>query len=192
MGGVIGVESSVGVGSLFWVELVVVSVFELVMSGLDKELVDVFEQFLMVFLMDQYMLFYVEDNLVNLLLVEQLIVWCSDLKLLIVIDGYLGVQLVCSYQLDVILMDINLFGISGFDVLKILQDDQEMVYILVIVLLVNVVLCDIEKGIWVGFFCYLIKLIKVEEFMDVFDVVLYYVVENGLKNGLEILKLDIE
>jgi CheY-like chemotaxis protein len=56
-------------------------------------------------------------------LVEQLIARRGDLKLLTAIDGHLGIELARAYLPDVILMDINLPGMSGYDCLKILRDD---------------------------------------------------------------------
>ena len=97
-------------------------------------------------LSSQRTLLYVEDNPANLALVEQLIARRSDLKLLTAIDGHLGIQLARAYQPDVILMDINLPGISGFGALKILREDPATAHIPVMALSANAVPRDIEKG----------------------------------------------
>ena len=68
-------------------------------------------------------LLYVEDNPANLKLVEQLIARRPDMRLLSARDGNLGIQLARAHQPEVILMDINLPGISGIEALKILRDD---------------------------------------------------------------------
>jgi CheY-like chemotaxis protein len=120
----------------------------------------------------------VEDNPANLVLVEQLIARRSDLKLLTAIDGHIGVQLARSFKPDVILMDINLPGISGFGALKILSDDPSTRAIPVIALSANAVPRDIEKGMDAGFFRYLTKPIKVSEFMEALDVALHYAAEH--------------
>ena len=70
-------------------------------------------------------LLYVEDNPANLKLVEQLIARRPDMRLLSASDGNLGIELARAYQPDVILMDINLPGISGIEALKILREDPE-------------------------------------------------------------------
>jgi CheY-like chemotaxis protein len=127
-------------------------------------------------------LLYVEDNPANLALVEQLIARRGDLKLLTAIDGHLGVQLARTYQPDVILMDINLPGISGFDALEILRRDPATAHIPVMALSANAVPRDIARGLEAGFFRYLTKPIKVREFMDALDVVLRFAAENGPAN----------
>ncbi len=63
-------------------------------------------------------------------------------------------------------MDINLPGISGIEALKILAEDPETAHIPVIALSANAMPRDIEKGLEAGFFRYLTKPIKVNEFMD--------------------------
>ena len=98
----------------------------------------------------------------------------------------MGIQLARAYQPDVILMDINLPGISGFGALKILREDPATAHIPVMALSANAVPRDIERGIEAGFFRYLTKPIKVTEFMDALDVALQYAAENGLASESEI------
>jgi CheY-like chemotaxis protein len=180
MGGVIGVASNVGVGTVFWVELAASSAPELVFGGsgeADSEERDAIARRSVS--TAQRTLLYVEDNPANLALVEQLIARRSDLKLLTAIDGHLGVQMARTYQPDVILMDINLPGISGFGALEILNQDPSTAHIPVMALSANAVPRDIQKGLEAGFFRYLTKPIKVREFMDALDVALRYAAENG-------------
>ena len=181
MGGVIGVESSVNVGSEFWVEFAALSAPELASGSISEIGADVCDHVAAHALLPQCTLLYVEDNPANLLLVEQLIARRSDLKLLTAIDGYMGIQMARAYQPDVILMDINLPGMSGIDALKILHEDSTTAHIPVLALSANAVPRDIEKGIEAGFFRYLTKPIKVDEFMDTLDVTLTYAAKNGLK-----------
>lgn len=78
-----------------------------------------------------------------------------------------------SFKPDVILMDINLpGGMSGFDALEILRNDPSTVHIPVIALSANAIPRDVEKGITAGFFRYLTKSIKVNEFMVALDIAL--------------------
>jgi CheY-like chemotaxis protein len=100
---------------------------------------------------------YVEDNPANLALVEQLIARRGDLKLLTAIDAPLGIELARAYLPDVILMDINLPGISGYGALKLLRDDPATAHIPVLALSANAMPRDIEKGLEAGFFRYLTK-----------------------------------
>jgi CheY-like chemotaxis protein len=71
-------------------------------------------------------------------------------------------------------MDINLPGISGIKALKILLEDASTASIPVIALSANAIPRDIEKGLEAGFFRYLTKPIKVNEFMNTLDVALKF------------------
>jgi CheY-like chemotaxis protein len=66
-------------------------------------------------------------------------------------------------------MDINLPGISGIEALKILREDPATAHIPVVALSANAMPRDIEKGLQAGFFRYLTKPIKVNEFMNTLD-----------------------
>ncbi|MDB5908118.1 MAG: putative sensor/response regulator hybrid, partial [Massilia sp.] len=193
MGGQIGVDSERGVGSEFWVEFAESDKPELAAS--DKpELAAVTEPVGKVLVpiaapvaVAQRTLLYVEDNPANLTLVEQLIARRNDLKLLTAIDGHLGIVLARACQPDVILMDINLPGLSGFGALKVLQNDPATAHIPVMALSANAVPRDIEKGMDAGFFRYLTKPINVVEFMAALDVALHFASHRGLGEEQEVL-----
>jgi CheY-like chemotaxis protein len=120
---------------------------------------------------------YVEDNPANLKLVSMLIARRADLRLLTAENGNLGVELAQVHLPDVILMDINLPGISGIEALKILREDPATAHIPVVALSANAMPRDIEKGLQAGFFRYLTKPIKVNEFMNTLDVALEFAAE---------------
>jgi signal transduction histidine kinase/AmiR/NasT family two-component response regulator len=174
MGGVIGVHSEIGVGTTFWIELAASSepVLEIAAFGRPLSLRDFDSAPLKTLL-------YIEDNPANLSLVEQLVLRRSDLKLLTAIDGYAGIELARTYQPDVILMDINLPGVSGFGCLKILQDDPTTEHIPVVALSANAMARDIEKGVDAGFFRYLTKPINVVQFMSALDLALEFAATHG-------------
>ena len=117
-------------------------------------------------------LLYVEDNPANLELVEQLIARRLDLRLLSAADGNLAIEYARAYQPEVILMDINLPGISGIEAMKILRADPSTAHIPIVALSANAVPRDIQKGLEAGFFNYLTKPIKVDQFMDALDLAL--------------------
>jgi len=177
MDGAIGVDSQVGVGTVFWVEFAAAAVPALL---LDKggELALERRPLARRDGADQPTLLYVEDNPANLALVEELIARRGDLKLLTAIDGHLGIELARAYLPDVILMDINLPGISGYGALRILSEDPSTAHIPVLALSANAVPRDIEKGLEAGFFCYLTKPIRVREFMDALDLALHKAAEH--------------
>ncbi len=114
-------------------------------------------------------LLYVEDNPANLSLIEDVIAARTDITLLTARDGYSGVELARVAQPDLILMDINLPGISGTEALSILSRDPITSHILVIALSANAIPQDIDKGLQAGFFRYLTKPIKINEFINALD-----------------------
>jgi PAS domain S-box-containing protein len=175
MGGVIGVESSVGVGSVFWCELGSAAA-----PRLEAETA---QPVAMAQAQVQpgaplRTLLYVEDNPANLKLVEQLVARRPTMRLLSALDGNMGIQLARANQPEVILMDINLPGISGIEALKILREDPATAHIPVLALSANAMPRDIEKGLEAGFFSYLTKPIKVMEFMETLDTAFDFAQKN--------------
>jgi CheY-like chemotaxis protein len=171
MGGVIGVESTVGVGSVFWIELNLTEEPQDVINFIEPAAIDYAHQQASEPL---YTLLYVEDNPANLMLVEDIIAHRPDIHLLSARDGKSGIELARAALPDVILMDIHLPGISGIDAMKILIADQTTAHIPVVALSANAIPRDIEKGLEAGFFRYLTKPINVTEFIDTLDATLKY------------------
>jgi CheY-like chemotaxis protein len=171
MGGMIGVESAIGAGSMFWVEFNASDAPAMLLGNLD-ELALERRNAARLDASAQPTLLYVEDNPANLALVEQLIARRGDLRLLTAVDGPLGLELARAYLPDLILMDINLPGISGYDALYMLRDDPATRHIPVLALSANAMPRDIEKGLEAGFFRYLTKPIRVREFMEALDTAL--------------------
>ena len=169
MKGVIGAESTVGAGSVFWIELLLTAAPTLVVARPGSTIVDHAQAAAGARVRT---LLYVEDNPANLKLVEQLIARRSDLRLSTAVDGTLGVQMARATQPEVILMDINLPGISGIEALKILREDAATASIPIVALSANAMPRDIEKGLEAGFFRYLTKPIKVKEFMETLNAAL--------------------
>ena len=93
-------------------------------------------------------------------------------------DGNHGVALARAHRPDVILMDINLPGISGIEAMKILCKDQATMHIPIIALSANALLQEIKMGQDAGFFCYLTKPIRINEFMNALNNALAFA-ENG-------------
>jgi PAS domain S-box-containing protein len=166
MGGTIGVESTVGVGSVFWIELDLTTApryaaREAEHAAMARPQLPESKP--------QRTLLYVEDNPANLELVEQLIARRPDLHMLSAADGTLGVEFARTYLPEVILMDINLPGISGIEAMKILRADPLTAHIPILALSANAVPRDIARGLEAGFFDYLTKPIKVSQFMKALD-----------------------
>ena len=191
MNGTIGVTSEPGIGTEFWVEFPVSAAPAFADAPHGVTFSDaVAEVAAPLAPSKQRTLLYVEDNPANMELVEQLIARRSDLKLLTAINGHLGIVMARALQPDLILMDINLPGLSGFGALKILRNDPSTASIPVIALSANAVPRDIERGMEAGFFRYLTKPIKVREFMDALDVTLEFAQRQGLAPALGRDKAD--
>jgi CheY-like chemotaxis protein/anti-sigma regulatory factor (Ser/Thr protein kinase) len=171
MKGVLGVESQVGEGSVFWCELITATAPQL--APHDGESAPAIIPSLPAGAPVRTLL-YIEDNPANMKLVEQLIARCPALRLVMAIDGHQGLKLARSDQPSVILMDINLPDISGTEVLKILRQDPATAHIPVVALSANAMPHDIAKCLDAGFYRYITKPIKVNEFMDTLNVALDY------------------
>jgi signal transduction histidine kinase/ActR/RegA family two-component response regulator len=172
MGGEIGVTSSPGVGSVFWIELgtegappavpaapvapvAPLSTAAEADSGAEPRLV-----------------LYIEDNPANLKLVQEIVRFRPDLRLLSAPDGPAGLALARSRHPEVILMDLNLPGMSGFEVLAALRRDPATAAIPAIALTANAMPRDVERGLAAGFDRYLTKPIDIDKFNEAIDGVL--------------------
>jgi PAS domain S-box-containing protein len=171
MRGSIGVESTVGIGSVFWIELLLTTAPALAATDSDSTSVTPVQ---VPAAARQRTLLYVEDNPANMKLVEKLIAQRPDIHLLSAVNGTLGIEVARASRPEVILMDINLPGISGIEAMKILREDPGTAHIPIVALSANAMPRDIEKGMEAGFFRYLTKPIRVKEFMDTLNVALEF------------------
>jgi PAS domain S-box-containing protein len=166
MGGAIGVESKVGEGSVFWFELGSASAPRLAIGKLGPTTGEHAAAKTHATLRT---LLYIEDNTANLKLVEQILARRTDLRLLSTWNGTLGIEMARESMPDVILMDINLPGLTGFQALKILREDPVTAHIPVMAISANAMMGDIKKGLAAGFFRYLTKPIDIAEFVAATD-----------------------
>ena len=171
MGGVIGVESTPGKGSEFWIEM---NLTDERQAHADSGELRPLAPLPLAAGAQLRTLLYVEDNPANLMLAENLIDRRPDLRLLTAGDGPSGIGIARTARPDVILMDINLPGMSGIKALKILMEDPATAHIPVVALSANAMPRDIEKGLQAGFFRYLTKPIKINEFMETLDEALEF------------------
>jgi signal transduction histidine kinase/ActR/RegA family two-component response regulator len=169
MGGAIGVESTLGEGSVFWTEFKTAGApcFTLPTHGATGVLAAPVAAGASV-----RTVLYVEDNPANLELVGQLVARRGDLRMLSAADGPGGVAAARSHLPDVILMDINLPGMSGIEAMQVLRADAATAHIPIIALSANAVPRDIQRALEAGFFNYVTKPIMVTKFMDALDAAL--------------------
>jgi signal transduction histidine kinase/ActR/RegA family two-component response regulator len=168
MNGTIDVTSSPGVGSVFTIEL-----------GTTAPLASPASAFAAVAAAPAasgegvpHLLLYVEDNPANLKLVEEIVRFRPDLRLLAAGDGPGGLALARAHHPEIILMDLNLPGMSGLEVLAQLQREPATRDIPVIALTANAMTRDIERGMAAGFFRYLTKPIDIDKFNEAIDLTL--------------------
>ncbi|MEO8103840.1 MAG: ATP-binding protein [Betaproteobacteria bacterium] len=171
MGGIIGADSKAGAGSVFWIELPATSAPpplapEGERAAVPREL-DVGGS-------APRSVLYVEDNPANTELVRQLIARRPELCFLAESDAILGIAAAKARQPEVILMDINLPGMSGLDAMQILHSDPATSHIPIIAVSANAMPRDIEKGLKAGFFNYVTKPIRVPQLMSALDAALDY------------------
>jgi len=171
MGGTIGVESTVGVGSEFWIELVSTTMPRLATGECKSQ--DIAPKIYVG--TQQHTLLYFEDNPANSLLVKELIEEDRpDMRLLIADNGKLGIELARTHRPDVILMDINLPDINGIEAMEILLKDPLTAHIPVVALSANAMRHNVLAGVEAGFFHYLCKPFELNEFMCVIDEALEF------------------
>ncbi len=163
MHGVIGLESETGKGSTFWIELPLC-------GSQHNEIVETTEA-LEAPIMEELpgmrgTVLYVEDNPANIRLMEMIVNHVKGLTLISTHTGEFGIELARAEHPDVIILDINLPGMNGIEVLKQLRRYDGTKDIPVLALSAAATQKDIEKGLNAGFQSYQTKPIKVPKIID--------------------------
>ncbi|MDH5180412.1 MAG: PAS domain S-box protein [Gammaproteobacteria bacterium] len=178
MDGHIGLESAVGKGSTFWVEYRVMNA-KRVDKGEDKH-----KQSKVV--MDNtagHSILYVEDNQANLRLVQHLFSRLENVVLYSTPTAELGIEIARTKCPDLILLDINLPGMDGYEALSRLRNLKETANIPVIAISAAAMPRDIERGQSAGFKHYVTKPIKVAELLEVVKTELSTGVKSRIMRG---------
>jgi CheY-like chemotaxis protein len=173
MGGAISVESTVGVGSVFSIELKaaapVQSPAALPARGEAAEMpprtapsIDATAPLVL----------HVEDNPANLRLVREILELRGDVRQISAPDARLGIDLARAHLPQIILLDINLPGMSGLDALTVLQSDPSTARIPVIAITANAMAGDVSRGLASGFFRYVTKPIDMARLNEAVDAAL--------------------
>ena len=168
MGGSIQVESTPGKGSSFWIELP----YEANTDGTQEPGKTATAAPAMHgedILASQQTVLYIEDNPSNIKLVAQLLARRKHIHLLTAHLPELGIELARSRHPMLILLDINMPGLSGYEVLNIIKADPVLKDTPVIAITANAMPGDIERGKAAGFDAYLSKPLDVESFYKLVD-----------------------
>jgi CheY-like chemotaxis protein len=162
MRGQVGFDSVEGRGSRFWVELPIYRAARAatvdsasVSSPPDTRLAGGTGP--------RYLVVYVEDNPSNIAFMEDLLADFERVQLLTAPTGEIGIELVRARRPDVVIMDINLPGMSGFEATRQLAAWPETRNTPVIALSAAAMIGDAARVAGAGFYRYLTKPVKVDE-----------------------------
>lgn len=153
MNGSIGVESQLGQGSIFWIELPMA-------DPLPEDLVDLeIEQSTEVIgnSLKQYTVLCIDDNPANLKLIGQILSKLKSVRVLTVQEPKLGIEMALVNRPDLILVDINMPHMDGYEVVRVLSSLDEVKHVPIIAVTANAMPKDIERGLAAGFSDYLTK-----------------------------------
>ena len=176
MGGTIGVESEPGAGSTFWVSLPIAD------GATDAAgcVVPASEAAMQPpVALHRFDILYIEDNPANLRLVECILGQRADIRLLSSSTPGLGLELARAHRPALILLDINLPDMDGFEVLRRLRENVEMRDIPVIGISANAMPQDIDRARAAGFSDYLTKPLEIDQFLRVVERTLDCLSEPG-------------
>ncbi len=168
MDGEIGVDSKEGEGSCFWIEFpsVELTVKEETANTETKEVSSSKNKI-------QYKVLYVEDDEFNLEVVRDILeIMCPEITLMEAMTAEAGFDVINNEIPDLILMDINLPGMSGHEALVKLRNDDKTKDIPVIAISADAVKESIEKAESYGFNEYVTKPINVDDFVEVLNTTL--------------------
>ncbi|MGZ5075890.1 MAG: PAS domain S-box protein [Methylobacter sp.] len=163
MGGTIDMESKEGRGSTFWIELPQVAAEPDIQShdaaqAMKPEIASADAC--------RYTVLYIEDNPANLRLVAQILSRNPQLRLITAHTPELGLELVSAHYPDLILLDINLPGMDGYQVLSVLRSLGAVKKTPVIAISANATPRDIERGFAAGFDEYITKPVDVSHLLE--------------------------
>jgi len=173
MGGIVGVTSKIDAGSNFWFELPCDNFqAEEAYSQIEDSAINSNEQNLLTQTEKKSTVLYIEDNPANLRLINLLFGKLPHIDLLSANEPYLGLELAENHKPDLILLDINLPGMNGYEVLKQLKQNENTANTPVIAITANAMPQDVNKDLDAGFIEYITKPIDLKKLMQIIDTIL--------------------
>jgi len=152
MDGRIGFDSEPGIGSTFWFELPLARTKNKAAAAAAAGLVAVIDDAFC-----RGLVLYVEDNPVNVNVMKHIFRMLPEVELVTAQSAEQGLAVMRDIMPDLVLMDINLPGISGFDALRIIKADPRTAAIPVIAVSAAAMPGDVRAGLEAGFATYLTK-----------------------------------
>ncbi len=166
MGGEMGVSSVVGEGTTFWADLPADSMHSDAAAqthGTDTA-TSAWER--------RYCVLCIDDNPVNLKLVAQTMGLRPHIDLITAHTPELGLALARAHRPSLVLLDINMPGMDGYQLLKLLKADEQLCHTPVIAITANAMPRDVARGMAAGFSHYLTKPLDIAPFLQTVDRVL--------------------
>ena len=168
MRGLIGVNSTLGNGSTFWLELPAAQSPLLAATAARTALVTGNPN-----LDETRRVLYIEDNFSNVTLVEQMLAERPPLELMTAMQGRVGLELARQHAPDLILLDLHLPDMPGWQVLAQLKADPLTREVPVIVISADATAPQIKRLLSAGARAYLTKPIDIAEFFRNIDDALF-------------------
>lgn len=168
MGGMIGVESELGQGTSFWIDLPLARAASAAGSTASA-LASTPRLSAPLTIRRQRTILYIDDNPANLKLASQILEKLRQIRLVTIYAPQMGIEFALTHQPDLIMLDINLPGMDGYQVLQVLQSHLQLRHVPVIAVSANAMPHDIERGITAGFAEYLTKPLDIGRFLASVD-----------------------